>query len=229
MTQLRNIFIVGAAKAGTTSLYYLLGQHPQLCTPVVKEPNYFSNGVDDITGPGSGPGDKNTVWTQNQAAYHGLYKIKEAHHFKIDASVSYLYSRHAAKQIYDYDPDAKIIIVLRNPVKRAWSHYKHLVRDNRAKDSFKHALASEEERIKKGWEFSWHLAHMGCYSKQVQRYFEYFNQANIRIFLFEEMINDLPDAVDEVTDFAGLSTFHYRFEQQQHNVSGISRSKVLSG
>lgn len=99
MTQLRNIFIVGAAKAGTTSLYYLLGQHPQLCTPVVKEPNYFSNQVDDdITGLGSGPGDKNTVWTNDKTTYHALYKPKKEHRFKIDASVSNLYSQYAAKK-----------------------------------------------------------------------------------------------------------------------------------
>lgn len=163
MMNLRNAFIVGAAKSGTTTLYYLLDQHPEVCTPAVKEPNYFSNldNNSDLVKPGNGPGDDSTVWTTDEKSYHGLYRPKEEHKLKIDASVSYLYSATAAAQIAEYDPDSRIIIVLRNPVERAFSHYKHLLRDGRESVSFEEALSREERRISKGWEFSWHLTGMG--------------------------------------------------------------------
>lgn len=189
MNPLHNIFIVGAAKAGTTALYYLLGKHPRICTPAVKEPNYFSNQNHDrdITQPGCGPGDKNTVWTRTQKDYDALFKFQKRHSFRMDASVSYLYSKQAARHIARYCDDSKIIIVLRNPAERAWSHYKHLVRDNREKCSFEVALQKEENRIQKGWEFSWHYRHMGLYSTQIQRYFDQYDQKTYPSFCMKNL------------------------------------------
>lgn len=228
---LHNIFIVGAAKAGTTALYYLLNQHPQVCAPVIKEPNYFSN-LDpdlDITGPDVGPGDDDTFWAESREEYHALYKIKKLHRFSLDASVSYLYSNRAARNIAEYSTAPKIIITLRNPVERAFSHYKHLVRDYREKKSFEEALHREEDRMQKGWEFSWHLRRMGLYSQQVQRYFNHIGRDNIRIFLFEEIKTDMENVIVKTAHFTGLPDFNYEFEQKKHNVSGIPKSKMVSG
>lgn len=231
MNPLRNIFIAGAAKSGTTALYYLLGQHPQICTPVVKEPNYFSNIdiADDITGPGTGPGDKNTVWTHTKKEYDALFKFPESHSFRMDASVSYLYSRQAARHIAEYSDDAKIIMVLRNPVERAWSHYKHLVRDNREKDSFEAALEKEETRIQKGWEFSWHYRQMGLYSSQIRRYFDHFDRENILIFLYEDLKQNMPHVIQKAANHIGLPDYDYKIDSEKHNVSGVPKSKKLSG
>lgn len=229
MSNQQRIFIVGAAKAGTTSLYYLLGQHPQICTPVVKEPNYFSNldHAHDITKPGNGPGDDGTTWTSTQEAYDRLFKLKSSHHYCLDGSVSYLYSRKAAQYIHEYSPQAKIIMVLRNPVQRAWSHYKHLIRDNREEHSFEKALELEDERIEQGWEFSWHLKHMGLYSRQVERYLELFGD-NIRVYLFDEIVKDMEEITYDATSFLGLPAYDYQFEDKRHNVSGKSKNKVVA-
>ncbi len=231
MTNLQHFFIAGAAKAGTTALYYLLSQHPSVCTSVVKEPNYFSNLSNrrDIVKPGAGPGDSSTVWTDTLEGYNALYQFKKQHEFRLDASVSYLYSTRAARHISEYSPDAKVILVLRNPVDRAWSHYKHLVRDSREERSFEEALQLEEERIEKGWEFSWHLKQMGLYSGQIQRYFDHFDSENIRIFLFDDIKNDIAGVVRDTAHFLGLPAFNFDFEQKRHNASGVSRSRALSG
>lgn len=228
---LQNIFIAGAAKSGTTTLYYLLNQHPHICFPIVKEPNYFNNGDlgQDITGPGRGPGDRSTVWTNTRKGYETLYRCNSEHRYRLDASVSYLYSTKAACRISEYSTDAKIIIVLRNPVDRAWSHYKHLVRDGRENLSFKEALKQEEERIVKGWEFSWHLKRMGLYSQQVQRFYEHFDTDQILIFLFEDITNDLEKTINEIASFASLPAFQYNFKQKKDNVSGVVKSKTFAG
>ena len=230
MKNLKNAFIVGAAKSGTTTLYYLLDQHPAVCTPAVKEPNYFSN-IDnhsDLVKPGDGPGDDSTVWTDNEREYHNLYKPQKKHNIKLDASVSYLYSSTASTKIADYDPDSRIIIVLRNPVERAFSHYKHLLRDGRETVSFAEALNREEDRISKGWEFSWHLTNMGQYGEQIQRYFDYFSPEQIHIVTLEDIKEDLAAVIDAITTFLGLESFEYDLKQQERNASGVARSWLLS-
>lgn len=231
MMLLRNIFIVGAAKAGTTALYYLLNQHPEICFPVVKEPNFFSNlnGEQEVVKPGTGPGDSSTTWTDSLDAYHKLYRCSKDHHYRLDASVSYLYSTRAACHISRYSPGARIVIVLRNPVDRAWSHYKHLVRDGRESLSFEEALNREEERIKEGWEFSWHLKQMGLYSRQIQRYFDHFGRSQVRVFLFDDLKANIKDIIKITEEFLQLPEFSYNFQQNRHNISGVSRSKTLSG
>ncbi|MDR8392618.1 sulfotransferase [Aliifodinibius sp. S!AR15-10] len=230
MLNLRNTFIVGAAKSGTTALYYLLSQHPGICTPVVKEPNYFSNieNSSDPVHPGNGPGDNGTVWTEDQESYHNLYRPGKDHTMKLDASVSYLYSTTAAAQIANYDPESNIIIVLRNPIERAFSHYKHLLRDGRETVSFTEALDLEESRIQKGWEFSWHLTSMGLYSDQIQRYLNHFEQEQVRIYLLEDIKSDISRVVNEITEFVGLEAYKYDFQQQEQNESGVARSWLLS-
>lgn len=230
MQNLRNTFIAGAAKSGTTALYYLLNQHPEVCTPVVKEPNFFSNigNSSDPVKPGSGPGDDSTVWTDTLNSYHNLYKPAQKHTVKLDASVSYLYSTTAASHIAEYDPESTIIIIIRDPVERAFSHYKHLLRDGRETVSFSEALEREQERIREGWEFSWHLTGMGRYHDQIQRYFDYFESEQIRIFLFEDIKEDIAEVMHDITNFMGLGTYDYDFEQQERNASGVARSWILS-
>jgi len=230
MINLRNVFIVGAAKSGTTALYYLLSQHPQICGPVVKEPNYFSNidNTSDPAKPGNGPGDGSTVWTKDLKEYHRLYSPGNTHKAKLDASVSYLYSTTAASKIAAYDSESTIIMVLRNPVDRAFSHYKHLLRDGRETLSFPQAIDHEQNRIQKNWEFSWHLTSMGRYHDQLCRYFDHFKQEQIRIFLFEDIINDIAAIIHEVTDLIGLEPHEYNFDQQERNASGVARIWVLS-
>lgn len=230
MMNLRNAFIAGAAKSGTTTLYYLLEQHPEVCTPAVKEPNYFSNinNSTDPVKPGTGPGDDSTVWTDTLKKYHNLYRPGDEHTVKLDASVSYLYSSTAARQIAEYDSDSRIIIVLRNPTERAFSHYKHLLRDGRETATFEEALAQEESRIAKGWEFSWHLTGMGMYGEQLPRYLEYFDAGQLHIITLEDLQRDLPTVIKDITGFLGLSPFEYDLERQERNASGVARSWLLS-
>lgn len=230
MMHLRNVFLAGAAKSGTTALYYLLSQHPCICVPIVKEPNYFSN-IDnhsDPVKPGNGPGDDSTVWTENLEGYQKLYKPEQKDLVRLDASVSYLYSTTAASQIAEYDPESKIILVLRNPVERAFSHYKHLLRDGRETLSFAEAIDREQSRMQENWEFSWHLTSMGMYHDQIQRYFDHFDQKQIYIFLLEDIKEDITAVIHEITEFIGLEAYNYDFEQQERNASGVARSWILS-
>ena len=110
-----NTFIVGAPKAGTTSLHYYLQQHPEVCMSAIKEPNFFTAAnVSDLYY------DVDPIL--NEDDYHLIFSDLKK---KVvgEASVSYLYYPLIADKIFEYNPKAKIIILLRNPVQRAFSHY----------------------------------------------------------------------------------------------------------
>jgi len=134
--KLPNFFIVGAAKSGTTSLYHHLCQHLDVFMSPVKEPHYFSRDVgvrsfkaDDtksIFANLRGYIDfilKSRFYILNFEKYKRLFSNVKNEKAIGEASVSYLVSKVAAEEIYKFNPDAKIIIILRNPVKRAFSHW----------------------------------------------------------------------------------------------------------
>lgn len=228
-----NLFIIGAAKAGTTSLYYYLEQHPDTISSIVKEPHYFShiNPEESVVFPhGGGRGDGSAVWICNEKEYLDLYpnaRGKRRDNCFMDAAVTNLYSETAAQEIKKFDLEAKIIILLRNPIDRAWSHYNHLVRDGRETESFEMGLDLEVERIKNKWEFSWHYKQMGLYDQQIMRYFDNFPEDQICILLFEDFIKNTPKVLTKVTDFLELSEFEYQ-EIHSHNSSGRSRLPALA-
>lgn len=229
-----NLFLTGAAKAGTTSLYYYLEQHPDIVTPRVKEPHYFSHIHPDeriVFARGGGRGDKSTIWVYDKQQYLQLFRGRNSrnsqHQVYIDAAVTNLYSETAASEIKKFDPQARIIIMLRNPADRAWSHYNHLVRDGRETEPFGKGLELEKERIKKRWEFSWHYKQMGLYDEQVERYITLFPKNQVMIILFEDFIRNPTAVLREVCRFSGLSGFDFS-EEPLHNISGKSRSPGLA-
>src|SRR5262245_44057756 len=116
--KLPNFFIVGAPKAGTTSLYEYLRRHPQVYMSPVKEPNYFSYA--DTVAQNLYHKEKGIEqWDE----YVKLFEASNGAHAIGEASVSYLFYPEVPRRLNEKFPDARIIIVLRNPVDRAYSHY----------------------------------------------------------------------------------------------------------
>ncbi|WP_334050105.1 sulfotransferase domain-containing protein [Alteromonas gracilis] len=224
------VFFVGAAKAGTTSLYRALSRTEAIHLPKIKEPNFFSRGNSLI--PGSGPGDiYATDKLSSLSEYLGNlnYGSVDKSIYLSDFSVSYLYDDKAAENIYRQFPQSKIVIVLRNPVIRAFSHYKHLRRDMRETLSFREALDIEEERILQGFEFSWHYKNMGFYYKQVKRYVDLFGSANVKVFIYEEVFKDEKRFFEELAGFLDCSCVaDIQFDKSKFNQTGIPRNMFLA-
>src|SRR6188508_1581564 len=117
--KLPNFFIVGAPKAGTTSLYYYLKRHPEVFMSPIKEPNFFA--YEETIKQNLYHKEKG-VGTLEE--YKDLFAEANGRHKAIgEASVSYLFYPPVPERIKQMVPDAKIIISLRNPVDRALSHY----------------------------------------------------------------------------------------------------------
>ena len=214
-----NFLIVGAAKAGTTALYYYLKQHKDIGYPDLKEPKYFSscnlkfphNGVGDISV------DKYAV--KDWEEYLNLFKDLGSHRRIGEISPDYLfYHKHTAPLVKDKLGDIPIIIILRNPVKRAFSAYSYLKRDNREVLSFREALDKEEERRSQNWDFIWSYKEGGCYHKQVETYKKIFT--NVKVVFFEDMINSPLEFINNLLEFLGLSQLD-NFIYEKHNASGL--------
>ena len=232
MSKLPNFLIIGAAKSGTTSLFYYLKRHPYIFFPSIKELNFFSYDPGDLTAlvrPGIGPGDRYaTEWTGSLTKYQLHFLNHKPPQLAGEASVSYLYSPLTPQNLGKLIPDVKLIVMLRNPVERAWSHYLHMVRDGREELSFDEALKAERERIDKGWEFSWHYCNMGFYGQQLSLFLERFPRDSLKVVMFDDFKANPLRTTNEVLEFLGLPADYPLETKGSHNKSGLVRSKLLA-
>ena len=210
---LPDFVVFGAQRCGTTSLYSYLVQHPDIYPALCKEVNYFNNNY-----------RKPRFWYRYYfpTIVHKLFvtKVKKKKFLTGEASIDYMYHPYAAKRLAETISDVKLIIVLRNPVDRAYSSYRHSVRLGVEDLSFEEALDNEglrlEEEEKKieldedffcvsRWFFSY-LAR-GRYSEQMERVMLHFPRERICILRSEDFFRDPRVIVNQVLEFLGLSDF----------------------
>ena len=221
---LPNFLIVGAAKAGTTSLYHYLNSHDKIFFPKLKEPKFFSSAFIKFPQNGIGDNSIDNYRINNWSSYTDLFK--STHNKMIgEASPEYLYyHKNVAPLIRKKLGNIPIIIVLRNPVLRAFSAYSYLLRDNREKYSFKIGLAKESERIKDNWDYIWHYYKAGLYYNQVKTYIENFSR--VKIILFEDLIDNPLLSVNGVLDFLNLKKFE-KISKTKYNSSGVPKNDII--
>lgn len=142
------VIIAGAQKSGTTSLYAALSSHPDFQKPQLKEPFYYGN--DDR-------------YCKGDKFYLMNFPIRKKGKFTADASTNYLDHKSAASRILKDNPDSKAVIILRDPVLRAFSHYRMQKKTGMEELSFIDALRMEDERIEEGNSYS--SVHNYCYQR----------------------------------------------------------------
>jgi hypothetical protein len=225
-----NFLMVGAAKAGTSSLYAYLRQHPQVFLSEIRECDFFAWEGKHPTF--SGPGDRIAFrrYITTLDGYQALFRRTGGRPAVGECSDLYLYSPAAPLRIQGYLPQVKLIVVLRNPVDRAYSQYKHLVRDGREPlPTFEEALASEPERISRGWHPIWHLQARGFYGVQLARYLELFPRDQIAVHLYDDFEADPLRVLQSLFSFLGIATGFTPDISLRYNVSGRPRSRLLHG
>ncbi len=194
-----DFFIVGAAKAGTTSLFDSLAQHPQVFTPRVKEPNHFST-----IAP---PPERRAFFPsiRDESEYLALFAAARPEQVTGEASTSYLWDPEAAARIHAVAPGARIVAMLRDPVERAWSHYLNDVREGVETRSFDDAIEADAADPDGRWGDASLFVQLGFYTHQLRRYLEIF--PDTRVLFFEEFVRDVPGHLDRVCDFLGVTRF----------------------
>ena len=195
-----NLFIVGQPKSGTTALHQFLGQHPEIYMSSIKEPHFFCS--DFHLESDRAYGKPRFYDFRSESAYLQLFS--KAKNVKVvgESSTNYLYSQVAAEKIHNFNPNAKIIIVLREPAKFLYSLHSHYVKFTEENESnFLTALALESDRQQEK-AFSarvtspsyLYYSHRVQYCQQVKRYRDRFKPEQIKVIIFE----DFKAANDEV-------------------------------
>ncbi len=224
-----NFLIIGAAKAGTTSLHHYLRQHPQIYMSPEKELRFFALEGEKLDF--RGPGDQKALRFSitDIEAYRRQFEGVSDERAIGESSPLYIYSPKAPGRIAHYIPDAKLIAVLRDPVERAYSCFLQLVRHGREPlDDFSHALREEKARIRRNYEPGWHYREGGFYYAQLSRYFELFDRERIRVYLYEDWKADPVDVLRDVFGFLGVDEGFVPDMSVRHNVSGVPRNKTLN-
>lgn len=214
-----NLFIVGAPKCGTTSMYQYLKQHPQIYMADVKEPHYFSS---DVMLPRV---------IRDEDMYMSLFSSVQREFIVGEASASYLYSELAARKIKDFSPDAYIIIILRNPVDMIYSlHSQRVYSGIEEEADFETALLFEHDRrmgkrhIKD--DFFRYLS-IGQFSQQVRRYLDAFGNDKVRVIIFDDFVRDTEDIHQNVLNFLGVDP-EFMPSFSRANVNKEARLRALS-
>jgi hypothetical protein len=215
-----DFFIVGAPKAGTTSLYHYLSEHPQVEMSSQKEPDYFSDKAIHEQG---------MYYTKNRVnsldKYESLFVQKESVVYG-EASVSYLFYENVAEDIKKYNPNAKIIIMLRNPIERAFSHYLMDYRLGLISDSFENVLAKKSKH-KNAHLFYQQYIEVSKYAKQIQRYLDFFEKDSILFIDYEDFKINVSKTVDQVYNFLHISIEFAADINTKHNTFTMPKNKVI--
>jgi Sulfotransferase family len=204
---LPDFFVAGVPKAGTTALHSALARHPSLFMSAVKEPKFFLTG-----GPPpaeGGPGDVKTyrehVWLRSD--YEALFDAAPPGALKGESTPFYLYSQDAQRRIRELIPDARLIVVLRDPVERAHSNWTHMWSAGLdPSGDFLQACAQEEERIAAGWADFWRYTELGMYGEQLRHLYSVFSREQVLVFRYRSLISDPARTLDQVCSFLGVPT-----------------------
>lgn len=202
-----NLLIVGQPKSGTTALHQFLGQHPEIYMTSIKEPHFF---CDDFHQESDRYHQTRLFFDfRKEEDYLKLFtKIKDE---KIagESSTQYLYSQVAAQKIYEFNPEAKIIIILREPATFLYSLHSHYVKfTEENEEDFVRSLALEPVR-KAGKFLSQRVTSPSYlyysqrvkYYEQVKRYYDLFDSSQIKVIIFEDFKNNNEAVYQEILNF----------------------------
>ena len=219
-----DFIVAGAQKSGTTALYYFLRKHPQILLPDRQEMHFF-----DDEQFFSGPVD---------------YELLHRHFRPIGRSMvagevtpSYLYWKPAMERIRNYNPQIKIVVLLRNPVDRAFAHWNMQRFKDREPLDFLDAVKAESKRIAdlppaESRRFAY--VDRGFYSDQIERVFQFFPRDQVKIVRFEDFHDRKQETLNGIFEFLGVKPLR-RVKDKDRNVVPYERAmrpderKHLSG
>jgi hypothetical protein len=222
--------MIGAAKAGTTSLYAQLRSHPDVFMSAIKEPNYFAFAGHENLFKGIRIGRTDPTVVTAPERYRALFAGATTETAIGEASVVYLYLPWCAERIERELPDVRLVVMLRNPVERAFSQYLHALRDGfEDLSSFDDALDAEPRRISENETPMLHYAAQGLYHEQLARYYRTFDRDRIRVYLYDDYGTDPSAILRDLYSFLGVDPAHAPDTSRTYNESGVPKSRLLYG
>jgi hypothetical protein len=213
---LPEVLVIGAAKSGTSSMFFALKQHPLFAAPCTKEVNFFD--LEHFRG---------TAW------YRAHFPIRSrAGMVSADASPSYLWDPKAPRRAAQLLPGAKLIALLRDPIARAHSHHQHNARRGTEPLTFEEAVDREEDRTREGWQRMlvddsyvssdariYSYVARGRYVEQLDRWAAHYSKSRMLVLRSEDFYADPAGVFRQVTDFIGIP-WHDGIEFEHRNAGG---------
>ncbi len=210
---LPDFIIIGAHKAGTTSLHHYFDQHPDVFMTVVKEPNYFS--FDPTNAAHVGP-MKHIYRAKSLSDYEALFRNAPLASKRGEASPTYLRARAAPSRIKKVLPKCRLIASLRNPVDRAYSAYQMAFRAGATKIRVEDIKPDRDPWIKGS-----------LYAESLSRYLEIFETSSLRIILFDDIIADPSGVMHDLFNFVEINPDIKIDTSYKFNPGGLPRSSLI--
>lgn len=213
-----DFMVIGAAKSGTTSLFQYLAQHPQIIEPNIKEVKYFSM-------------NEAVKGLKNYLTYFPL-KSMMGDRLTFEATPTYLFLPRVPAQVARLYPNMKFIAILRDPVKRAFSHWnarnndiltahRSAMYDCRTFEEAVRAELKNRTKISPAYRY---IA-KGEYAPQLENWYRYFPKENFLLLDFDDLKNDVKLLLHNVTTFLGISYSYADFHESRETVNGVIFTK----
>ena len=218
---LPDFVVIGTQKAGTTSLYNYLKQNKKIKMALVKEAQYFDQNY-----------HKGTSW------YRSKFPLVSKNNYIVGENTpAYFFNPLVPKRLHKLLPNAKLLVLFRNPTNRAISHYYHEVKKGREALSIKEALLTEEERSIEEYEKLYSYEEYkpnevkspykayGVYLEQLKRFEEFYLKENILVLSSEELFSKPNNVMPKIYNFLGIDTDDEKIDFTPHNI-GIKKDKI---
>lgn len=228
---LPNFLIIGQAKCGTTAIYHALKNHPQVFMSPVKEPRFFA--FKDNPPHFEGPmGDViNRVAITQLEAYQALFSAVSDETAIGEASPIYSHWRYAeisARNIQQHIPDARLIVILRQPAERAYSayNYRRQILAEPFKD-IRQAFAAEGSPIRANWTPVSTYVQTGFYYEPMKVYYDIFPRCQIRVYLYEDWNKNPLNILRDIFDYLYIDPIFTLEMVQRYNTTWLPYNERL--
>jgi len=197
----------GAQKSGTSALDNYLRQHPQICLPDQKEIHYFDNEYNF------------RYHNVNYLKYHSFFQKSSNHRIAGEVTPAYMYWDNAMSRVWEYNPRIRILILLRNPILRAYSHWNMNRIKGVEEHSFLGAISSREEGLRAKLPFQnkkFAYLDRGFYSSQIRRIYRFFPEEQVLIKQSTDLAKQPLQTMSEIFEFLGVEPIAVQEDKPIH-------------
>jgi len=192
-----DFIICGTQKGGTSALSCYLDDHPEIHIAPRKEVHFFDD-------------ERLFKMNPNYSKYHAYFAPKSSHKILGEATPIYMYWQQAPRRMWEYNPSLKLIVILRNPIDRAYSHWNMERSRNTENSPFLEAISLEKERCKEALPYQHRIysyVDRGFYLKQLKEIWSYFPKDQVLVFKNEDLKQTPQKILQEIYNFLGVSYF----------------------
>jgi hypothetical protein len=211
-----DFILAGAQKSGTTALHYFLEKHPQITLGDQQEMHFFDD-------------EESFSRAIDYEILHRHFPPAPASTIAGECTPSYLYWKPSAERIWKYNPDIKLLVLLRNPTDRAFAHWNMQRFKGREPLDFMAGVSAEKDRIAQPLSLEsrrFSYIDRGFYSEQLRRFLKFFPREQLKIIKFEEFRNQQQETLNSICEFLGVKPLG-RVRSKDKNIVPYEREMTL--